>query len=178
MRLTASSPTYLEHNWNLTKLSSELDRVAAIETVLEGGRQLASVCDMAFSALRRENFAVFGLLVGGGDLRALKVHILEPDANAVLPLRPSPLVAVEVDLCADVCQTVRQQSGLAIVAKKAVERLDVRVDGSLESRVCRMILGRISEQVLTTESVVFVIPLRACGRRRHLAEEARPGFAL
>jgi hypothetical protein len=126
---------------------------------------------MAFSALCRENFAVLGLLVRRGNLRALEVHILEPDADTVLPLGPGPLVAVEVDLCANVCQTVRQQSGLAIVAKKAVERLDVRVDGSLESRVCRVVLGRVSEQVLTTESVVFVIPLRACGRRRHLAEE-------
>lgn len=58
---------------------------------------------------------------------------------------------------------MRKKAGLSIAAEDGVERLNVRIDCQLESRIGGMIGGRIAKQILATQSMELVVPFCAGG---------------
>lgn len=122
---------------------------------------------MALSALCRQNLFVPCELVGGGHLGFGQGNILEPYSQDILSLRSRPIIAIQEGLCTNVCQAVSQYPRLAVVAENLVEGFDVRIDGSLQSRVGGVIFGRIPEEVFTTKRVVLVIPVGLGRGGRH-----------
>jgi hypothetical protein len=84
---------------------------------------------MAFSALGGENLTVPGHLIGRGHLRLLKEDVFVSNSKAILAIWRGAVVAIEVCSGANVGYTMRQQAWLAIVAKQAIEGLEMRVDG-------------------------------------------------
>lgn len=125
---------------------------------------------MPLSALGGQNLSVTRHLVGGRDLRPLQSYILDAKGESVPPLGPCFSVAVEEELCPNIRQGVRQQAGLSVVAENAIEGFDVRVNGQLKRGVRGVVLGGVLEEMLATESVVLVVPLRARHRRSHGAQ--------
>lgn len=153
----------LDHDGNLAKLSGELNGIASIDAVLKSGGELSPVCSVPLSALGRVDFSVHGQLVGWRHLRLLQGDILDPNVKFVSAFRRRAVVAIEENFCANVLQAVCEKAGLSIAAEDGVEGFNVRVDCLLESRIRGVILWRIAEEILATQSVELVVPFRAGG---------------
>jgi len=69
-----------------------------------------------------------------------------------------PIVAVKERLGPNIREAVRQQPRLAVVAKDAIEGLDVGIDGQLQRGVRAAVFRRIAEEILATESVEPMVP--------------------
>lgn len=154
--------SHLDHNRHVAKLSDELVWVAIVNPVLEGSRELASVCRMPFSALGREDFSVFGELVARGEERSLKRDALIADRQFVLSAIRAAIRTVKEYFGANVLQSVVYQAFPAIGGEESVERLDVRIDSDLQEWVGGAVGGRVPEEIFATQSIILVIPLRAC----------------
>lgn len=83
-------------------------------------------------------------------MSSVQHNIADANVELIFALGALSLVAVEICLGANIGHGVVEQAGLAIISKQAIEGLDVRVNRQLEGRVCGVILGRVSEEILSS----------------------------
>lgn len=115
---------------------------------------------MPLSALSGQDLTVpRRVLVARRQLRLLDENLLHPDGQLILARRPGPLVSVEVGLRADVLEALRDEP---VLLEEGIEGVDVRFDGGLERRVCRVIGGGIAEEMFATQSIEVRRPLGVC----------------
>lgn len=141
--ISAGKPvSHLDHDRKVTDLSGKLLRIATVDSVLEGGRELASIGDMSLSAFGGHDLSLLCEFVARRNLRLEQLHALVSNAELVPANRRRPVVAIEKDSCANVGKTPLQQ---AIGLKDGVERFNMRVDGELQQRVCRLVFRRLTK---------------------------------
>ena len=158
---------HLDHDGKLPKLSDKLVRLAIVNLVFQHSGQLATVGDMALSALSREDLAILGKLVAWRNLRFLERHTLVANGKLVPFGCWCGIVAIKICLCANLFESMVDEARLSIAGEEGVECLDVGVDRELEGRVCCSVGGWVSEEVLSACYMVLMIPRRICARRSH-----------
>lgn len=154
------SGTYLDHDGHLPKLSDKLLGFSIVDTVLKDSRELAAIGDVPLPALGREDFAPFGKLVGRRNLSFLENDTLVPDRQLVPVRGRCALVSVEERLGANLGECIAEQAGLPVVPEQGIEGLNMRVHGLLEGRIRGSVGRGVSEEPLSANCVVFVIPRR------------------
>ena len=152
--------TYPQHQWNLSQLSDKLDWIPAIDPVLESRAHLSTIRHMALSALSRHDLSVPSReLVARRQHRLLDKYLLYPDSELVLSRRSEALVAIEVRLCANILETLREEP---IFFKNSIERVDMWFNGSLQRWVCAVVFGWIAEKLFSPKSIEIRRPFGVC----------------
>ena len=143
-----------KHDGDVAQISDLLLPVSIVDPPPQSRAHLAAVCGMSFAGLCREDITVLkGDLVAGWQDGLVEENILyaqiQPVAGASLFGRRI-WIAIEENLGANVPYALGQ---LAAGSEDGVEGLDMGIDGGGEGRVCRLVLGRVAEQLVSPQGI-------------------------